>query len=139
MGMLETLTRLRANYGATMNDDECVALCNDAAWEHQAQGYGISRKETGTRGRRYDGLEACHDVIMLRDGTYWDVLQAAGAASVPTWGPPSGTITDPKRGWVAPIVPQGGVVPPDPEPPQPPSDLEARVAKLEAWARAFRG
>jgi len=56
---------------------------------------------------------------------------------VPTWSAnPSGTITDPSRGWIAPIVPQGTPVPPDP--PLPPSDLEAltrRVGALEAWAR----
>jgi hypothetical protein len=102
----------------------------------------VSRKEQGTRGTRYDGQDCCHDVIMLRDGTYWDCLNAAGGATVPTWGQPSGTITDPSRGWLAPIPPQGTTpVPPDPDPPQPPSDLDARVARLEAWARAlaFKG
>jgi len=144
MGMLETLQGLRGLYGPTMTDDECVELLNEAAFIHAAEGYGLSRKETGTRGRRYDGQECCHDVLMWRDGTYWDVLMAAGGASVPTWGPPSGTITDPRRGWVAPIVPQGGVVVP-PEPPDPPPsgnvcwEVEARVAALETWARAFRG
>ena len=141
MAMLETLRRLRAQYGATCNDDQCVAICNDAAWEHRSEGYGVSRKEQGTRGTRYDGQECCHDVIMLRDGTYWDCLQAAGGASVPTWSAnPSGTITDPSRGWLAPIVPQGGGPVEPPEPPQPPnSDIDARVTALEAWARAFRG
>lgn len=154
MGMLATLQRLREKYGRQMNDDECVALCNDAAWEHRAEGYGVSRKERGTRGRRYDGQECCHDVIMLRDGTYWDVLDGAGLGdppgySVPKWGvngngQPAGTITDPLRGWIAPIVPQGGVVipePPGPTPEPPSGELERRVAALEAWARglAYRG
>ena len=133
--MLETLRRLRANYGATMNDDQCVELLNEAAWEHRAEGYGPSRKEFGTRGVRYDGQQLCHDVLMWRDGTYWDCLEQAGGVSRPIWGPPSGTITDPQRGWIAPIVPQGQPVPPDPpEPPGPPSsDVESRLRSLEQW------
>lgn len=138
MGMYETLTSLRQAYGATMTDDECVALCNDAAWAHIAEGYGVSHKAGGTHGIRYDGEPCCHDVIMLQDGRYWDCLVAAGGASVPTWSTnPSGVITDPNRYWVAPIVPQGTT----PPPPPPGGTLEARVAALETWARglAYRG
>ena len=132
--MLETIRAARAKYGATCGDDECVAICNEVAWVHRAEGYGVSRKETGTRGRRYDGQECCHDVVMLRDGRYWDILGAAGGASVPQWqDSPSGVITDPARGWVAPIVPQGVVTPPV-EPPVTPT-LEVRVAKIEEWLR----
>lgn len=133
MSMLDTLHLLRREYGATMTDDECVALLNEAAWIHREEGYGLSRKEFGTRGRRYDGQECCHDVLMLADGRYWDCLGAAGSASAPSWSTnPSGVITDPRRGWIAPIVPQGGV---EPGPPVPPvtTTLEARVTELEAW------
>lgn len=120
MSMLETLRALRAGYGSTMTDDQCVELINAAAWQHRSEGYGLSRKESGTRGRRYDGQECCHDVLMLRDGTYWDCLSGAGAASTPVWGQPSGTITDPARGWIAPIAPQATTPAPLPEP-RPPS------------------
>ena len=132
--MLEDIQRARARYGATCTDDQCVEICNEVAWLHRGEGYGLSRKESGTRGRRSDGQQCCHDVIMLRDGSYWDILGAAGGASVPQWqAQPSGTITDPARGWVAPIRPQGSVEPPV-EPPQPPSgELEARLRALEQW------
>lgn len=137
MSMLDTLQLLRRGYGATMNDDECVELLNHAAWLHKSEGYGLSHKASGTHGVRYDGEPLCHDVLMWKDGTYWDCLNAAGAASVPTWpSPNSGRITDPNRYWVAPVVPQGDV---DPDPPTPPpSDLEARVTALEQWAASFR-
>ena len=134
MAMGETLARLRGRYGATMTDDECVELLNAAAWAEREAGYGLSRKEFGTRGRRYDGVECCHDVLMRPDGQYWDCIQAAGAESRVGWASmPSGTITDPRRGWVAPIVPLVG-----PEVPVPPvtTTLEQRVADLEAWRQS---
>ena len=131
--MLATIQAARARYGPTCTDSECVEICNEVAWVHRAEGYGISKKTTGTRGRRYDGQEACHDVIMLRDGSYWDILASAGAASVPQWSAqPNGVITDPARGWVAPIVPQGAVEPPVPPDPPPAGD-KARLAALEQW------
>jgi len=114
MSVLDTLNQLRAGYGPTMTDDECVALINAAAWAHRAEGYGLSRKDAGTGGTRYDGVRLCHDVIMLQNGQAWDVLTGAGAQSTPTWGS-VGVITDPSRGWVAPIAPQGtgtGTTPP---------------------------
>lgn len=131
MSVLDTLQRLRRNYGSTMTDDECVALCNDTAWVHRSEGYGVSHKAGGTHGTRYDGEPCCHDVLMMQDGRYWDVLISAGGVSIPTWGAqPSGVITDPSRYWVAPIAPQGSV---DPPIPPPTTTLEARVAELEAW------
>jgi len=135
--MLATLQELRRAYGPMMSDDQCVQLCNDAAWIHRAEGYGVSHKAGGTHGVRYDGEPLCHDVIMLADGRYWDVLISAGGPSIPTWGAqPSGVITDPSRYWVAPIPPQGGTEPPQPDPPTA-TELEARVAALEVWARSF--
>jgi hypothetical protein len=69
---------------------------------------------------------------MLRDGRYWDILESAGKVSRPIWqDAPNGVITDPARGWIESIMPQGDVVPP-------PSDLEERVARIEAWIRGFK-
>jgi hypothetical protein len=119
MSLLDTIEAVRAVYGPTMSDDECVALCNAVAWIHRAEGFGLSWKTSGTRGRRHDGQECCHDVVMLSDGRYWDILTAAGGASTPNWSTtPNGRITDPARGWLAPIAPQGTPVP-VPNPPTP--------------------
>ena len=119
MSLLDTIEAVRAVYGPTMSDDECVALCNAVAWIHRAEGFGLSRKTSGTRGRRHDGQECCHDVVMLLDGRYWDILTAAGGASTPNWSStPNGRITDPARGWLAPIAPKDTPVP-VPNPPTP--------------------
>lgn len=115
MSLLDTIEAVRAVYGPTMSDDECVALCNAVAWIHRAEGFGLSRKTSGTRGRRHDGQECCHDVVMLLDGRYWDILTAAGGASTPNWSStPNGRITDPARGWLAPIAPKDTPVVPNP-------------------------
>lgn len=125
MSMMETLTALRARYGATMSDDQCATLMNDAAWAHRAEGYGLSNKDGGTHGHRAgDNEDVCHDVLMLKDGTYWDALGSAGAASTPNFreDAPSGLITDPTRYWIAPIAPVGSGTGTTPQPPvtQPP-------------------
>jgi hypothetical protein len=131
--VLKTLERLRANYGPTMDDNQCVELCNAAAWEHREEGYGLSYKEFPTNGLRSDGTPCCHDVIMLIDGRAWDCLGAAGRQSVPGWSPvhPDGYIRDPHRHWVAPIEPTH--VPPPPPPPPPP-----RLKSREQFAREFQ-
>lgn len=138
MTMLATIQNVRAKYPTPCGDDDCVAICNEVAWIYRAAGYGVSRKESGTRGTRYDGQQCCHDVIMFQDGTYWDILISAGEASIPKWGTngdgqPSGYITDPTRGWIAPIPPQD-----QPPPPPPPDDLAARVTALEAEVRRIQ-
>lgn len=112
--MLDRLKQLRSQYGATMSDDECATLMNDWVWEFRALGYGLSNKDGGTHGhRKWDDEDICHDVVMLKDGTYWDALLQAGAASIPNFDPekPSGVITDATRYWIAPIEPKpGGVI-----------------------------
>ena len=149
MSLLGSIEFERTRYGATMTDDECVALCNAVAWIHRNEQFGLSRKESGTRGRRYDGQECCHDVVMLPDGRYWDILTAAGGASMPNWprdDKPAGVITDKARGWVAPIAPQGVPVVPNPPVVTPPtqtfackfSDMTPQMSTLEAKIEVLR-
>jgi hypothetical protein len=107
MAILDDLHVERAKYGATMNDDECVELCNAVAWKHRGDGWGLSGKKNGTRGRRYDGVELAHDILHHGPtNTLYDVLVGAGAQSLPVFnnaGPPIGD-----RPWVAPIEPKSG-------------------------------
>lgn len=151
MSLLDTIEAVRAVYGPTMSDDECVALCNAVAWIHRAEGFGLSRKTSGTRGRRHDGQECCHDVVMLLDGRYWDILTAAGGASTPNWSStPNGRITDPARGWLAPIAPKDTPVPvpnpptltpipvPTPAPVCQAVDLSPRLNTLSAQVELLR-
>lgn len=121
--IVDTLERLRARYGPTMDNDECVEMLNEAAWIHLDEAWYLSKKETGDGvGHRHDGALLSHDVLMRRDGTYWDALDAAGAASRVSMDPakPDGTITDPARGPIAPIAPLGSG-PQPPTPPRPPA------------------
>jgi len=112
---------------------------NDAAWEHRNEGYGVSNKDGGTHGHRAgDNEDICHDVLIWKDGTYWDALLGAGPGgpSTPTWGAPSGCITDPSRYWIAPIPPVGGGVVTPPTPPTPPAPkVKARGQFEEEFQR----
>ena len=132
MSLIETVKDVRARYGAMMSDDQCVELCNAVAWTHRSEGWGLSKKESGTRGRRYDGQECAHDVLVDAQGVEWDILTAAGRESTPTWGK-TGGVARPGREWVAPIEPKGAVVtPPTPNPtPTPPPAVTCKYAPTD--------
>jgi hypothetical protein len=140
--IVASLHEERARYGATMTDEQCVELINAVAWKHRADGWGLSGKDFGTHGVRYDGARVAHDILHHRPtNRIWDVLGAAGAASTPPsslgpGGPPPGS----NRPWVAPIVPQGHVEPPPvptpgpivPAPGTPPVDITPILNRLAA-------
>lgn len=130
-----TLKAERARFGAVPTDTELGILLNRVAWAHRLAGFGLSRKFGGVTVPFPGGGTICHDVLQLEDGTAWDVLLAAGAASTPVQGD-SFLITDPARPWEAPVNPGGGEGPP-PEPPgepAPPSipDLTETLTRLAA-------
>jgi hypothetical protein len=143
MSLLETVKDVRSRYGATMNDDQCVELCNTVAWLHRDAGWGLSQKEGGTHGVRYDGQACAHDILVAANGAEYDILTAAGAESRPTWGP-TGGVTRPGREWIAPIAPQGVPVVPNPPVVTPPvqptpqpvackyADLSPRLNTMQA-------
>lgn len=91
------------------------AILNAAAWAARDQGLGLSRKTGGNHTDSPVGKVAA-DVLMLADGTYWDVFSDVDGRAEVSCGGVSGRITDPNRGFVAPIAPSGGI----PTPPQPP-------------------
>ena len=128
--VFETLKAERAKYGVVPSDVELGRLLNATAWAHRLHGFGVSRKVGGTTVPMPGGGTICRDVLMLEDGTAWDVLVAAGGASTPTQGD-SFLITDLARGWLAPVDPGEADEPipePIPEPtpsPDPPGDLNA--------------
>lgn len=135
MSVLDDLDAERKKYGATMSDDECVALINAVAWANRDDGWGLNQKTGGTRGRRYDGAEVAHDVLHNnRTDRIYDVLISAGAASRPTWNDLGPNNMPPNQGrpWVAPIAPEGAEPGPV-DPPDPPDvDLSAALAMLTA-------
>jgi hypothetical protein len=112
--LLESVRAERAKYGARMTDDQCAELCNAVAWRHRGEGWGTSRKVSGTRGRLPNGQEIAHDILHYAPSNELvDILTAAGAESQPTWtpvGPPQSA----DRTWVAPVDPATWSAPPAP-------------------------
>ena len=103
--LLATVRKVRATYDTPMTDDQCVELCNAVAWEHGADGWGLSRKVDGVRGRRYDGQECAHDILHhLPTNQLFDVLADAPKTATPVWQPKGPPQSD-DRTWVAPIPP----------------------------------
>jgi hypothetical protein len=120
----------RAKYGATMTNDECVALLNAVAWKNRGEGWGLGKKTSGNRGRRRDGVECTVDGLVHRDTmTFVDALKDAGGRSEPAWQ----VAPNPSnRPWVAPLDPDpssAGITAP---PPPPAADLTELRTAVEA-------
>jgi hypothetical protein len=130
--LLPDVTAERARYGATMTNDECVALLNAVAWKNRDGGWGLGRKTSGNRGRRSDGVECTVDGLVHR-GTmaFVDCLRDAGGKSEPAWQ----VAPNPSnRPWVAPIDPDGRDDVASPPPPPPPVDLSELWTAIQALA-----
>ena len=128
--LLSDVTAERAKYGATMTNDECVALLNAVAWKNRDGGWGLGRKTSGNRGRRSDGVECTVDGLVHRATmTFVDALRDAGGRSEPAW-----QVADnpSNRPWVAPIDSdrRDDVLPPPPPPP--PVDLSELRTAIQA-------
>jgi hypothetical protein len=138
----ETVADVRKKYthdrdlGPTAS--QCAAICNEAAWIHRAEGWGLSTKTSGSYGILSDGSYVAADIIQHKVtlehfdclvGAGWDEDENRYGPATPAWQP-QGVLNDPARPWKAPINPGTTTPPPDPLPP-PTGDLEARVADLE--------
>ena len=83
----------RAAYGATMTNDECVALINSVALANAGNGFGLLLKTTGNRGSQpTTGTQVSVDIIYhLPTNSLWDALFDAGhitagpGAAKPEW------------------------------------------------------
>lgn len=103
--LLQSIRDERRKYGATLSHDECALLCNAVAWRHRFDGWGLSRKTGGTRGRLPNGVEVAHDILHhAPSNELVDILTAAGAESQPAWQP-VGPPQSPDRVWAAPVDP----------------------------------
>src|SRR5215218_8242008 len=142
MTPFDTLKALRGRYGATMNNQECVALINAVAWTHRAEGWGLSRKPSGNHGTMKNGTPVAVDILINQpQHIAVDCLQAGGEASTPTWSVLAANKYDWNgRPFVSPEDP--GVVPnpnpnpnptPNPNPnPAPSTDLAAVISRINA-------
>lgn len=117
---LDTVIRERAKYGTPLGLENAWRVSNAVAWTHRAEGWGLHRKG-GTNWLGY-----AVDIVAKTDGTMIDILGDSEGEGRPAWNPTSGVVD-----WAPPL---GGNEPP-PEPPAPPSDLDARVARIEVALR----
>lgn len=122
----DRLVELRATYPAAMTNDQCVELLNTVAHEYRADGMGLLAKTSGNLGTRYDGQRCSIDYLVVHPDHLADVFADAGTGGTTTPQPFSWRPMNPDDGetpdrFVAPIVPQGTPVPPDP-PTEPPTD-----------------
>ena len=139
--LIQTVRIVRTKFGPLMTDDECGLLCNEVAWRHRESGWGLSRKPNGKNTRLPNGEPIAHDILHHRPtNTLFDILQAAGAESMPQWadvGPPQ----SPDRTWVAPLDPASFGSPTQPvgPPPPPGPTLAELAAKLDALTALVEG
>jgi hypothetical protein len=129
-------------------------LLNGTAAKHPGSQLGPSRKAQGNRCPSPVGPIAC-DVLMLEDGTYWDVIVDVEARARVNCGRSPGRITDERRRRVQPIrleapapapapvvvpplppvppLPAPVVVPPPPPPPPPPPAPAPPRPRMAWW------
>jgi hypothetical protein len=124
----------RALFGEVPTSTELGLILNRAAWPHRnhpAGTFGVSHKVGGKVAIFPGGGTIGEDVLMLPDGTYWDVLIKAGAEATPHQGE-SKIITDPDRYWVAPVDPGPFKEPTEPtDPPMPSPEIDPLIARIE--------
>ncbi|HET9272493.1 MAG TPA: hypothetical protein VFO31_30155 [Vicinamibacterales bacterium] len=131
---------MRPHYPAKPSKDQCVALCNEVAWMHRAEGFGVAEKTSGTHGTRSDGQRCAIDGLVYRPPgggveQFIDILGNADGSS-PPYAVPRWQVHDTSnRKWIAPIDP--GTAPPDPpDPPDPPPADYVTQADLLVYDRS---
>lgn len=134
-----TVATVRDKYGPMPTADECVEICNEVAWIHRADGFGVAEKTAGTRGQRHDGQLCAIDGLVFRhkDGShvdqFVDILVGADNATPPRARPGWDVKDTSNRKWVAPIQPPGTPTPP----PDPGPDDYVTRTELQAALAAY--
>lgn len=148
VAVLRVLERERAKYPAKFKtvaemNAALGAVLNNTAREFPGMGMHF---KTGEKAASYPGVPVTfsRDTLRVYDLTqpddqlgYWsDVLEATGALLAKPYAPEWKRSNDDIRTFVQPV---GAAPTPEPEPePEPetePSDIEARMARVEAWFR----
>lgn len=137
-----TVATVRDKYGPMPTANECVELCNEVAWIHRAEGFGVAEKTAGTRGQRHDGQLCAIDGLVYRPPgggaeQFIDILAGADNATPPRARPAWQEYATSNRKWIAPIAP-AGAPPPDPPPnPEPEPGDYVTPAQLQATLAAY--
>jgi len=131
---LEIVREVRATFGPTLTDEQCGLLTNEVAWRlaQTDPAWGVSTKTTGTHATLPNGTQIAHDILHYRTtNTLVDILQAAGAASVPQWVEVP-YHHDPARPWLAAMNPSLWQAP---LPPPPSPSVQAQLTEMQAQLR----
>ena len=135
-----TVESVRQKYLGCPSKNACVEICNEVAWIHRAEGFGIAEKTSGTLGTRHDGQTASIDGLVYRPPqggpeNFIDILFSADATAPPCaraqWIVHETNI----RKFIPPIAPQ--TAPPTPEPEPPPTGDYVTQAQFAAYRQAI--
>jgi len=85
---IELVREVRAKYGPLMTDEQCGLLTYEVAYRlaQTDPAWGVSAKPNGKASTLPNGQRIAHDILHYRTtNTLIDILQAAGAESLPQW------------------------------------------------------
>ncbi len=102
--LLADIQAERAKYGPTPTGDEVGALLNAVAWNNRDDGWGLSRKDSGSFVNSPAGPIAGDILHHQPSNIIFDVLIGWEETADPAWQC-VGFMTDPNRPWVAPVQP----------------------------------
>lgn len=144
--LLPTVQAIRAQYPTPMSEAQRGEFLNRIAWQHRAEGWGLLRKDGGSRCPAPQGVTvACDILIHAPSVRHFDVLIDGEGKATPDWADVGPCVLGPSSGcemarFVAPVAPSGQDPPVPPDAPQPPDPgvIEA-IRKEIAQLRAFIG
>ncbi len=109
--LLPTIEHVRAKYPAMIDWDQSVAIVNEVAWIHRADGFGCLRKDSGNHGQQpHTGTNCSVDWLVSNTfnlgkdclGSTPNSDEGTLGAANPQWG--EGEEFDLAR-WIAPVTP----------------------------------
>lgn len=84
--LLPTIQRFRAEYPTPMARWQVAELLNRVAWAHRAEGWGLLKKDGGSRCPAPHGFDISCDILIHSPTIlHFDVLTDSDGAAIPTW------------------------------------------------------
>jgi VCBS repeat protein len=103
--LLPTLQAFRGQYPTPMSPAQLAEYINKVAWQHRAEGWGLLRKDSGSRCPLPNGVPiSCDFLFHLPSRTGFDVLIASDTDAIPAWQGPFDLSAGTSR-YVAPLAP----------------------------------
>lgn len=130
VSLLPTVQAVREAYPTPMSEAQRGEFLNRIAWQHRADGWGLLRKDGGSRCPAPQGVTVACDILVHAPSVrHFDVLIDGEGHARPDWADAGPCVPGPSSGcdmarFVAPVDP-GGSAPPVTPPPVPPPDTSA--------------